>query len=296
MQETKELKKALTKARYMIEKNFLPRKEKYEQYRESLNGRNSFSKTDVDATFMRMKDDHLGTAQPKPAYNVQAATENNFVIGYDIFQNPADMRTFIPLLKKMQEELDCSFQTVIADAGYGSEENYDYLESKNITPLVKYPGQHQESKKSFSKRIDKPENWEFDDEKKQYTCAGGKILHYKETIKKTNVSGYEQTVDIYKCDDCDGCPFKEKCTKSENGRTVARNENLIRHKTRVKEVFTDEENRELAKQRSVQCETVFAQTKWNKKFTRFLLRGLEKVKIEWGLLMLGYNFKQLRWC
>ena len=71
--------------------------------------------------------------QLKPGYNIQVGTENNFVIGYDVFPNPTDTRTFIPHLENVQKRLGCKFKSAIADAGYGSEENYDYLEENGIT-------------------------------------------------------------------------------------------------------------------------------------------------------------------
>ena len=75
----KELRKrrsTLKKPVKMIRENFVPRIHKYRMYHETFGDRNSFSKADPDATFMRMKDDHMKNGQLKPGYNVQAATEN----------------------------------------------------------------------------------------------------------------------------------------------------------------------------------------------------------------------------
>ena len=101
---------------------------------------------------MRMKEDHMLNGQLKPGYNIQVGTENNFVIGYDVFPNPTDTRTFAPHLENVQNRLKCKFKTVIADAGYGSEENYDYLEEKEITGIVKYPSYEKETKRSFKRK------------------------------------------------------------------------------------------------------------------------------------------------
>ena len=128
----------MKKAKRHIEKDYLPRKEKYEKANATFNNRNSYSKTDEDATFMRMKADHMLNGQLKPGCNIQVGAENNFVIGYDVFPNPTDTRTFISHLENVQKRLGCKFKFAIADAGYGSEENYDYLEKKEITGIVKY--------------------------------------------------------------------------------------------------------------------------------------------------------------
>lgn len=243
---------------------------------------------------MRMKEDGaLQTPQLKPGYNVQVGTENNFVIGYDIFPNPTDTRTLKPHLENVSKRLECQFKTVIADAGYGSEENYEYLEEKGILGVIKYGMYEKETKKSFSKKIYNTENWKYNREQKEYTCPAGNPVPYKKTIEKKNSSGYKQTIEVYQCENCEGCPYKKECTKSEYGRIIQRNENWQLQKKKVKEILATKENADLMKERSTECETVFGQIKGNMKFRRFNLRGKEKVGIEWGLLMLGYDIKQI---
>ena len=180
---------------------------------------------------MRMKEDAMLNGQLKPGYNIQVGTENNFVIGYDVFPNPTDTRTFIPHLENVQNRLGCKFKTVIADAGYGSEENYDYLEEKEITGAVKYSTYEKETKRRFKKKVFNADNWKYDSEQKEYTCPCGNPVPYKMTRKRKNDSGYEQIVDVYQCENCEGCPFRELCTKSEYGRMIQRNENWISQKT-----------------------------------------------------------------
>ena len=242
---------------------------------------------------MRMKEGHMLNGQLKPGYNIQVGTENNFVIGYDVFPNPTDTRTFIPHLENVQNRLKCKFKTVIADAGYGSEENYDYLEAKGIIGVVKYTSYEKERKRSFKKKIFNAENWKYDAEQKEYTCPCGNPVPYKKTVTKKNESGYMQTYEVYRCDNCEGCPFRALCTKSEYGRMVQRNEHWLEQKAKVKELLATYEYKKLMKERSTECETVFGQIKGNLHFRRFYLRGNEKVGTEWGLLMIGYDFKQL---
>ena len=292
-EESKDAKKKLNKAKRQIEKDFLPRKLKYEKANATFNGRNSYSKTDEDATFMRMKEDHMLNGQLKPGYNIQVGTENNFVTGYDVFPNPTDTRTLKPHLENVMKRLEYRFKTVIADAGYGSEENYDYLEEKKIIGAVKYTSYEKETKRSFKKKIFNFENWNYDAEQKEYTCPCGNPVPYKKTVTKRNKSGFVQTYEVYQCDNCEGCPYRELCTKSEYGRTVQRNEHWLKQKAKVKKLLSTDEYKKLMKERSIECETVFGQIKWNQNFRRFHLRGKEKVGTEWGLLMLGYNFKQI---
>ena len=123
--------KAKAKLRY-IKNNFVANLEKYEQHQAILKERNSYSKTDTDATFMRMKEDHTLNGQLKPAYNTQISTENQIIVHYTIHQNPTDTRTLKPHLENLEQtygkEVLQQLKEITADAGYGSEENYDYLE------------------------------------------------------------------------------------------------------------------------------------------------------------------------
>lgn len=130
----KPLKKSVRKLRT----DFLPRLLKYEQHQALLGDRNSFSKADPDATFMRMKEDHMRNGQLKLGYNVQIGTENQFILGYSVHQRPTDTRCLQPHLEKARQVLGRLPQTIITDAGYGSEENYAYLEKEEIQAVVKY--------------------------------------------------------------------------------------------------------------------------------------------------------------
>jgi transposase len=84
------LSKEKTKAVKTLEEKHLPKLMVYENHLKTLGTRNSYSKTDLDATFMRMKDDHMKNGQLKPAYNVQVCTENQFFTHFDFFPNPTD--------------------------------------------------------------------------------------------------------------------------------------------------------------------------------------------------------------
>ena len=163
-------KKKLKKELKTIEGDYLQRKKKYEKVKRICGKRNSYSKTDQDATFMRMKEDHMNNGQLKPGYNAQIGTENGFVVGYDLFPNPADSRTLKPHLMWQARRLGVKPKVVIADAGYGSEENYRYLENKRTVAVVKYNTYRKEQSRKWKEDIFRTENWEYNKKGKYYLC------------------------------------------------------------------------------------------------------------------------------
>ena len=291
--EAEEDKKKLKKGLKTIERDYLPRKKKYEKAKRICGKRNSYSKTDPDATFMRMKEDHLGNGQLKPAYNVQIGTENGFVVGYDVFQNLADTRTLKPHLKRQAKRLGVKPKAVIGDAGFGSEENYVYLENRKITAVIKYGMYHKEKSGKWKNDIFKTDNWEYNKKEKYYVCPNGKKLTYRGTGKEKTGSGYPIRVEKYECESCKYCRLKKQCTRAKGNRSIDRNGRLLRLKRKAKRTLENGRYAELRKQRSVEVETVFGQIKGNQGYRRFLLRGTAKVSTEWGLFSLGYNLKQI---
>jgi transposase len=286
-------KKKLKRELKTIEKDYLPRKKKYESAKRICGKRNSYSKTDKDATFMRMKEDHMGNGQLKPAYNVQIGTENGFVVGYDLFPNPNDTRTLKPHLRKQEKRLDSKPEAVITDAGYGSEENYAYLENKRTVAVIKYSTWRKEHSRKWQEEKFRTDNWEYNKKEKYYVCPNGRKLTFRKTRKDKTASGYPVTIARYECESCKYCRMKKQCTKAKGNRVIERNERLSRLKQKARRILADEHYKELRKQRSVEVETVFGQIKGNQGYRRFLLRGTAKVSTEWGLLALGYNLKQI---
>jgi len=288
-----ESKKKLQKEIKTIEKEYLPRKKKYEKAKRICGKRNSYSKTDPDATFMRMKEDRMRNGQLKPGYNVQIGTENGFVTGYDLFPNPTDTMTLKPHLRRQAQRLGVKPKVVIADAGYGGEENYAYLENRGTTAVIKYGTYRKEE--SLKRKADhfQTDNWEYNKNEKCYVCPNGRKLVFKGSKKRKSCSGYPITADRYECESCKYCRLKKQCARGKGNRTVDRNERWLRLKEKARRVLKDERYVELRKQRSVEVETVFGQIKGNQGYRRFLLRGTAKVSTEWGLLALGYNLKQI---
>ena len=99
--------------------------------------RNSYSKTDNDATFMHMKDDHMMNGQLKPAFNVPHAVNSGFIVSVRIFPDPTDVLTLKPFVENMESNLNMKFERIVADAGYESEENLTYLKEKGDRSLHK---------------------------------------------------------------------------------------------------------------------------------------------------------------
>ncbi|MBP1156918.1 hypothetical protein ACVLD2_004429 [Paenibacillus sp. PvR052] len=209
--------KPLKRALRILRKDLLPRLQKYETHEEILGNRNSYSKTDKDATFMRMKEDHMRNGQLKPGYNGQIGTENQFILGYTVHQRPTDTRCLIPHLEKVKTLLP---GTVIADAGYGGEENCDYCEHNKVEAIVKYSTYHREKSKAWQKDISKIDNWTYNTEQDTWTCAAGQPLIFRRVSKEKTESGYEIEYRHYRSESCEGCPLKPHCTKAQGNREV----------------------------------------------------------------------------
>lgn len=281
----KELKKAVKK----MKDDFLPRSVKYEQQLATCGERNSYSKTDTDATFMRMKEDHMKNGQLKPGYNVQMASNDQFILAYTVHQRPGDTRCLIPHLQKVEETFGIKAKHIIADAGYGSEENYAYLNEQEQEAYVKYAMYEKEQTRSFQKNPHHQSNWVYDQEKDVFLCAAGKELSFVSEKKQRTESGYESTIRTYHCQDCEGCSFRSACTTSQYGRSTQINPTYQKYKKEAKERLWTDKGKQLYAKRKVDIESVFGQFKGNRSFRRFFLRGLAKVNVEIGLISIAHN-------
>jgi transposase len=272
---------------------FKERKEKYDFGQRQMEGRNSYSKTDTDATFMHMKDDHMRNAQLKPAYNVQIGVESEYVAGVGIFQDRNDIATLIPMLNEMKTQLGRTYTNIIADSGYESEENYLYLEKHKQKPYIKPQTYEKWKKKSFKKDISKRENMIYDETRDCYTCHSQKELKPIGITHRKSATGYLSEITIYECEDCTGCPHKEKCTKAKGNRKMQVSKNFIKKRQVSYENIMTEEGTKLRMNRSIQVEGAFGVLKNDYSFHRFLTRGKSNVKTEFMLLCFGYNINKL---
>jgi len=277
-----------------LAKDYLPRLKKYEAQEVILAGRNSYAKTDHDATFMRMKEDHMRNGQLKAGYNIQMGTEEQYVVGFSVHQRPGDPGCLIPHLKETQQQRSGRHpKRAIADSAYGSEENYAYLEQENIQAFVKYNTFHQETKPRHKPNPFAAEQMPYDEVLDTFTCPNGQSLRYKTTQRHRSDNGYQSTRRVYQCDDCSQCPLKEKCSKAKGNRTIQVSFCLWKMRANARNLLLSEQGTSLRKQRSIDVETVFGRIKQDWGFRRFFLRGLEKVKTEWGLLCIAHNLAKL---
>lgn len=277
----------------------LPKLIRYEQQLATLgNERNSYSKTDPDATFTRTKDGRI-----LPAYTPMIGTQNQFIVNFSIHQKPSDVSAFIPHMQELARMMaEAKLQAadgkvlpgaVIADSAFGSQENYEYLETMGIDPYVKYGMFHPEQTK---KHLDNPyrrDAFVFEEESNQYRCPEGRVLPFVETQQAVNTSGFLQELQVYQSADCSGCPGQSTCVKHGTNRMFTVNRSLEAHKTRARELLNSDEGRKLRKRRSIEPESVFGDIKHNQAFRRFLLRGVEKVTVEFGLLAIAHNIRKI---
>lgn len=263
--------------------------------------RNSYSKTDPDATFMRMKEDAMMNGQLKPAYNLQHGVDSEYITWIDISAKPTDTGTLIPFLKDMEKHLSFRYQEIVADAGYESEENYLFLEKNGQSSFIK-PMNYEISKtQNYKKDIGKMENMEYDPEKDSYRCQNRKMLTVQYHRKQKTATGYLRTVTVYQCHECKGCPFKEKCIKGNNCKTpMEKREKRLyvskvmkqKREENVKRIISEYGN-QLRMNRSIQAEGSFANVKEDMNFRRYLYRGKENVTAQSVILAIGYNINKL---
>ena len=265
----------------------------YEQQEKILDGRNSYSKTDNDATFMRMKDDHMKNGQLKAAYNVQISTADQYIVDYSIHPNATDTTTFIKHIEQHKATYNQNPDSITADAGYGSEENLQYVEDKAIEGYIKHPGfDKQQSAKHSKKHPFAAYNLHYNKEKDCFYCPMGQAMHYIHTYKRTTSTGFKQTIKQYQAQNCNGCPLRGVCHQSAHNRIIEVNHNLMRHKAIAKEKLNTEGGIKKRKKRCYDVEPVFGNIKSNHQFNRFMLRGKKKVNIEFGLLALAQNLRK----
>ncbi len=242
---------------------------------------------------MRMKEDHMKNGQLKAGYNIQLATQNQFIVGYKLFQKPGDTRCFQPFMEKLFTTLPKVPKQVVADAGYASEENYLYALGEEKEPrfelLAPYNTYLKEQTRKYKKDISKVQNWKYIEQEDAFICPNNRKVLFKRYSQRKNESGYEQDFKIFECEDCTGCPLKSLCTKSKGNRKVYWNPIYEEIKAKTKAALDDEQKATLYAKRKVDVESVFGNIKGNLSFTRFRLRGIEKVETEFGIVALAHN-------
>ena len=297
VEERKELRSKRKSPKQMVKlvHDWITRKQVYEKDLKIMGERNSYSKTDHDATFMRMKDDYMKNGQLKAGYNVQIATENQYTLAYDIYHNPTDTKTLIPFLDMIEADYFELPTHIVADAGYGSEANYEnVLTERERTPLITYGMYLKEQKKKNQSDPFKTSNWAYDEATDSYTCPNEKALRFQYHSTRKDQSGFVRQFKVYECEDCTGCPFRSSCTKSAEGtnRKMAVNLKWEAQKAYVQKKLSEPETAAIYRRRKIDVEPVFGFLKANLGFTRFSARGKAKVKNEIGLALMATNLRK----
>ena len=274
--------------------------QQWRKYEEQLaimgEDRNSYSKTDPDATFMRMKEDHMRNGQLKPAYNVQIAVNSEYITGIDVFSNRTDVGTLIPFLYKLEMAHKQRYEEVSADAGYESEENYLYLEANGQMSFIKPSNYEAQKTKKYRSQIGRIENMQYDKNGDCFVCAEGRKLYCRKVSTEVK-DGMPITRAWYRCENCSNCPQREKCCRKQDvnePKEVILKETFWEKRRQSLENITSERGIQLRMNRSIQVEGAFGLIKNDFGFRRFLTTGKKNVRIELLFLALGFNLKK-RW-
>ncbi|MFA6942079.1 MAG: IS1182 family transposase [Clostridiaceae bacterium] len=280
---------------------YLERLKKYNQYIHIMGDRNSFSKTDHDATFMRMKEDAMKNGQLKPAYNVQFGTDAEYIVWISAGPDCTDTTMLIPFLNSLKENQNRIYKNIVTDSGYESEENYVYLDNHEQLAFIK-PSNYEISKtRKYKTDISRIENMIYNSAEDTYICSKEKKLKVTSIKKSKSKTGYQSEKTCYTCEDCSGCELKSKCIKAKNSKIPL--EERTKH-LEVSKLFKEkreesleriisDEGTELRMNRSIQSEGAFGVIKQDMEFRRFLCRGKKNILAECILLGISHDVNKL---
>lgn len=282
---------------------YLGRLKEYTRKLHTCGERNSYSKTDPDATFLRMKEDAMKNGQLKAGYNLQHGVDSEYVVWLTVGPQAADTNTLVPFLERMDKRLGWlfSYKKIVTDAGYESEENYSVLEGSKRVAYIKPANYEISKKRSYKKDIGRVENMEYDAETDTYTCHNGRKLRASHTKKEKTRTGYERETTVYLSEGCGGCPYKKGCIRGnhckkpleERDKVLYVSKKFLRYREECLERIRSEEGCELRVNRSIQAEGSFGDLKQDSGFRRFLCRGIQNVTAEAILLAAAHNVKKL---
>ena len=265
----------------------------YEHHLDILQKRISYSKTDPDATFMRMKEDAMNNGQTKPGYNLQIGTENQFITDFAFFPNPTDTLTLIPFFHSFQDRYDKLPSVGVADAGYGSEENYHFMDENGIEAFVKYNSFHKEQRPRYVPDPFHPESLYYNAGEDYYVCPMGQHMVRIGTKRDKTASGYVTQSARYKAQRCEGCPLRGNCFKARGNRIIEVNHRLNEYKRQARERLTSQEGIKHRGKRCIEPEAVFGQMKYNMAYRRFRHMGKDKVTMDFAFFAIAFNIKKM---
>ena len=253
----------------------------YDNHLDTLGERNSYSKTDPDATFMHMKEDTMKNGQTKPGYNLQIGTQNQFLIDFRLFPNPTDTLTLIPFFHSFGQRYNRLPTVGVADSGYGSEENYRFMQDNGIEAFVKYNYFHKEQRPRYTPNPFHTESLHYNAEEDYYVCPMGQRMNRIGTRRDKTASGYVTESARYKAQRCEGCPLRGSCFKARGKRIIEVNHRLNQYKRQARERLLSEEGIRHRGRRCIEPEAVFGQMKHNMAYRR---SGMwEKKRLQWTL-------------
>ena len=269
---------------------------KLEEYRKKLticgDERNSYARTDPSATFMRLKRDCMGNEQLLPAYNIQIGVADEYIAVADVSHYRSDMDCFVPLMEKFHDLYGFYPEYPVADAGYGSYNNYLYCEAHGMKKYMKFTMFDKESKdRKYRENPYRAENFHIDPDGVMH-CPNGKAFHFR---YRKNVKGnkYGRQEEVFECEDCSGCPYASECKKTPKNRTVRVNQELTAMHREVLDNLNSIHGALLRMNRSIQAEGTFGVMKYDRRYRRIVRRGLHSVRLEVFLVSIGHNLYKL---
>ena len=258
-------------------------------------GRNSYSKTDPDATFMRMKEDHMRNGQLKPGYNVQIAVNSEYITGLEAFSDRGDAKTFRPMMRKLAEKHGKPYEECVADAGYESQENYLYLAQNGQVCFIKPTNYDQKKTKKFKRQIGRIENMAYCHDDDCFICTPGRKLKLRREMTEQR-NGQFLTTAWYRCEDCAGCPCRAQCCRAKDPnqpKEVVLQRTFWEKREQAARNISSQRGIHLRLCRSIQVEGAFALLKNDFGFRRFLTRGKGNIRTELFFLALAFDLKKL---
>ena len=265
----------------------------YDNHLDTLGERNSYSKTDPDATFMRMKEDAMRNGQTQPGYNLQIGTENQFLIDFRLFPNPTDTLTLIPFFHSFEQRYNRLPTVGVADSGYGSEENYRFMQDNGIEAFVKYNYFHKEQRPRYTPNPFHAESLHYNAGEDYYVCPMGQHMNRIGTRRDKTASGYITESARYKAQRCEGCPLCGSCFKARGNRMIEVNHRLNQYKRQARERLLSEEGIRHRGRRCIEPEAVFGQMKHNMAYKRFRHVGEDKVTMDFAFFAIAFNIKKM---
>ena len=250
--------------------------------------RNSYSKTDTSATFMRVKSDYMGNDQLLPAYNIQIGVADEYIAVADVNQYRSDMDCFVPLMEKFNEAYGFFPKYPVADAGYGSYNNYIYCEQHGMEKFMKFPMYAKETKdEKYRDNPFRAVNFRIDEDG-ILRCPNGKAFRFQYR-KAVRGNKYGRQEEVYRCEDCKGCPYAEKCKRTDKNRTIRLNEELTSMHQEVIDNLESIHGALLRMNRSIQAEGTFGIMKQDRRYKRIARKGMKRVLLEIFLVSIGHN-------